>query len=196
MTYPPAPATRSSTPAMASRRPQESHLPVCDNWDATDSDSSSLPPLQLKPWQPLAPKKAPSPAPPPTSSPPTSFPPTSFPPLDLPPRPDSRWSDYSEASSTKRWRKNVLQHLHLPTRRARKEDQQQQQPPQQPQQPQFRNRAMSMVSLALAPEPESRRLKDVFGRLAAGKEERRRRELKRKITVVGAAVEKSVVGYF
>lgn len=51
---------------------------------------------------------------------------------------------------------------------------------------------MSMVSLALEPEPESRRLKDVFGRLAAGKEERRRRELKRKITVVGT----SVVGYF
>lgn len=72
----------------------------------------------------------------------------------------------------------MLQRLHLPVRRARQEEP--------------RNRAMSMVSLALEPEPESRRLKDVFGRLTAGKEERRRRELKRKITVVGA----SVVGYF
>lgn len=52
---------------------------------------------------------------------------------------------------------------------------------------------MSMVSLSLEDPQPGRRLKDIFGNLATGKEERRRRELKRKITVVGTGVD---VGYF
>lgn len=103
-------------------------------------------------------------------------------PLDVPPRPNSRWSDYSETGSTKEsWRASVLQHLHLPVVRR----------------PRSGGRAMSMVEVPTAAAAAAGlgleeqkggagRLKDVFGRLASGKEERRRRELKRKITVVGS----------
>lgn len=45
---------------------------------------------------------------------------------------------------------------------------------------------MSMVEVPAVEEKGGGRLKDVFGRLTGGKEERRRRELKRKITVIGS----------